>query len=129
LAFFSIFDFLLAVVDGVALDRQAALANVNNTRAAWSLVRLASGAIWEENERWAFFHVGGSSSSSFVCLSGVQLNCVESSSSKRAESIAFVVELVNVVRRRVIESRCRRSQFVVVFGENERPTQKRRKRI
>jgi hypothetical protein len=68
LAFFSIFDFLLAVVDGVALDRQAALANVNNTRAAWSLVRLAFGAIWErENERWAFFHVGGSSSL-FVCL-------------------------------------------------------------
>jgi hypothetical protein len=33
----------LAVVDGVALDRQAALANVN-TRAAWSLVRLAFGA-------------------------------------------------------------------------------------
>jgi hypothetical protein len=62
------------------------------------------------------------------------LSCVESSSSKRgearrAESIAFVIELVNVVRRRVIESRCRRSQFVVVFGESERPTQKRRKRI
>ena len=130
LAFFliSIFDFLLAVVDGVALDRQAALANVNNTRAAWSLVRLAFGAIWErENERWAFFHVGGSSSL-FVCLafSSVQLSCVESSSSKRAESIAFVIELVNVVRR-VIESRWRRSPFaVVLIRENERPTQKRR---
>ena len=44
LAFFSIFDFLLAVVDGVALDRQAALANVNNTRAACSRAR--SSGVW-----------------------------------------------------------------------------------
>lgn len=61
---FSIFDFLFAVVVLLATARRHWRTATHGPRVR----SLASGAFWErENERWAFFHVGGSSSL-FVCL-------------------------------------------------------------
>ena len=115
----SIFDFRFPVRRRRPVGhRQAALANVN-TRAACSLA-----GVWRilgTRERT----VGVFSRLRLVVFVRLAFSSVVLPSSKRAESIAFVIERVNVVRR-VIESRWRRSSFVVVFRENERPTRERR---
>jgi hypothetical protein len=124
---FSIFDFLLAVVVLLATARRHWRTSTHGPRVrslagVWRILGTRERTVGVFSRRRLVVFVR-------LAFSSVRLCRVVEFEARRAESIAFVIELVNVVRRRVIESRCRRSPFVVVFRENERATQKRRKRI